>query len=47
MGENRVPSKKVWSKLVWEPGGGGWGGGGVTWIFRGAHTLVIKIEKYP
>ena len=24
-------------------GGGGWG----TWIFRGAHTFVIKIKKYP
>ena len=24
------------------PGGGGGGG---TWVFRGAHTLVIKIEK--
>ena len=23
------------------------GGGGGTWIFRGAHTLVIKIKKYP
>ena len=23
------------------------GGGGGTWVFRGAHTLVIKIKKYP
>ena len=28
------------------PGGGGGGGGG-TWVFRGAHTFVIKIKKYP
>ena len=28
-------------------GGGGGGGGGGTWVFRGAHTLVIKIKKYP
>ena len=21
--------------------------GGVTWVFRGAHTFVIKIKKYP
>ena len=28
------------------PRGGGVGGGG-TWVFRGAHTLVIKIKKYP
>ena len=23
------------------------GGGGGTWVFRGAHKLVIKIKKYP
>ena len=23
------------------------GGGGGTWVFRGAHTLVIKIKKIP
>ena len=23
------------------------GGGGGTWVYRGAHTLVIKIKKYP
>ena len=23
------------------------GGGGGTWVFRGAHTFVIKIKKYP
>ena len=23
-----------------------WPGGG-TWVFRGAHTFVIKIKKYP
>ena len=27
------------------PGGGGGGGG--TWVFRGVHTFVIKIKKYP
>ena len=21
--------------------------GGVTWVFRGVHTFVIKIKKYP
>ena len=21
--------------------------GGGTWVFRGAHTFVIKIKKYP
>ena len=25
----------------------GGGGGGGTWVFRGAHTFVIKIKKYP
>ena len=30
---------------IWAFGGGGGGGG--TWVFRGAHTLVIKIKKYP
>ena len=25
----------------------GGGGGGGTWVFRVAHTLVIKIKKYP
>ena len=30
------------------PGGGGGGGGGVgTWVFRGVHTFVIRIKKYP
>ena len=29
------------------PGGGGGGGGGGTWVFRGVHTFVIKIKKYP
>ena len=28
-----------------DPGGGGGGGG--TWVFRGVHTFVIKIKKYP
>ena len=23
------------------------GGGGGTWVFRGAHTFVIKIKRYP
>ena len=23
------------------------GGGGGTWVFRGVHTFVIKIKKYP
>ena len=23
------------------------GGGGGTWVFRGAHTFVIKIKKFP
>ena len=27
--------------------GGGGGGGGGTWVFRGVHTFVIKINKYP
>ena len=27
--------------------GGPEGGGGGTWVIRGAHTLVIKIKKYP
>ena len=22
-------------------------GGGDTWVYRGAHTFVIKIKKYP
>ena len=22
-------------------------GGGGTWVFRGVHTFVIKIKKYP
>ena len=21
--------------------------GGVTWVFRGAHTFVIKVKNYP
>ena len=25
----------------------GGGGGGGTWVFRGVHTFVIKIKKYP
>ena len=29
-----------------QPGGGGGGGGG-PWVFRGAHTLIIKIKEYP
>ena len=29
------------------PGRGGGGGGAGTQIQRGAHTLVIKIQKYP
>ena len=29
------------------PRGGGGGRGGGNWVFRGAHTLVIKIKKYP
>ena len=24
-----------------------WVGGGRTWVFRGAHTFVIKMKKYP
>ena len=37
------------SKLYKVPGGGGGGGGGggCTWVFRGVHTFVIKIKKYP
>ena len=31
--------------LIMDPGGGGGGGG--TWVFRGAHTFVINIKKYP
>ena len=37
-------------KLInWGEGGGGGGGGGGwgTWVFRGAHTLVIKIKNTP
>ena len=29
------------TSLIGNPGGGG------TWVFRGVHTFVIKIKKYP
>ena len=39
-----ICGKITFFKNYFGPGGGG---GGVTWVFRGVHTFVIKIKKYP
>ena len=46
---SRIKVISIKFSLGYCPGGGGGGGGGGvgTWVFRGVHTLVIKMKKYP
>ena len=40
LGPHKIRVNSINPTAVETPGGG-------TWVFRGAHTFVIKIKKYP